>query len=96
MSFACDIPQFYCMMRAEYAYDLKSHHGEYINTLVFGIDSVAGRAIGFDVLTNNGVMFARLPISALCHKAGAPNLPLDYLQLWDNFLIVWRHTNILQ
>ena len=85
MGFAADIPQFYCLLRAEYAYDLQSHHGEFIPVLVFAVDSVSGRAIGFDVLTDFGAMFARLPISALVHKEEAPKLPLDHLELWNNF-----------
>jgi hypothetical protein len=85
MGFHSDIPHFYCYIRAEYLYNLGSHHGEFIPVLVFGVDSVAGQAVGFDVLTNFGGMFARMPISALVHKVDAPQLPLDYLELWNNF-----------
>lgn len=85
MSFAADIPPFFCLVRAEYLYDLKSHHGEFIPVQVFAVDSVEGRAIGFDVLTDFGGMFARLPISALCWNEKAPVHPLHELQLWDNF-----------
>jgi hypothetical protein len=63
----------------------KEHHGEFFDVWVFGVDSVEGHAVGFDVLTNFGSMFSRLPISALCHKQDAPNMPLDYLELWNNF-----------
>ena len=72
-------------MKAEYAYDNRAHHGEYIPVLVFGADSICGRAIGFDVLTDCGAMFARLPVSALVHKMGAPEIELGHLQLWDCF-----------
>lgn len=85
MGFCADIPHFYCKMRAEYAYDLKDHHGEFFNVWVFAVDSVQGHAVGFDVLTDFGAMFARLPVSALCHKTDAPTMPLDYLELWNNF-----------
>jgi hypothetical protein len=85
MGFSVNIPHFYCLLRSEYMYDLQSHHNEFTPVLVFAVDSVYGRAIGFDVLTNFGAMFARMPISALCHKIDAPILPLDYLQLWNNF-----------
>lgn len=85
MAFHSDIPHFYCMMKAEYAYDLKSHHDEFFTVLVFGVDSVAGHAVGFDVLTDFGAMFARIPISALVHKQDAPNFQLDYLELWNAF-----------
>lgn len=85
MSFQADIPHFFCWMRAEYAYDMKSHVGEYFSVMVFGVDSVAGHAVGFDVVTDFGAMFARLPISALVHKKDAPELPLDWLELWNCF-----------
>lgn len=85
MSFQADIPQFYCKMRAEYAYNLESHHGEFFDVLVFGVDSIAGRAVGFDVVTSAGVMFSRLPVSALVWRPDAPDLPLGDLQLWDCF-----------
>ena len=85
MGFCADIPHFYCKMKAEYAYDLKEHKGEFFNAWVFAVDSVEGSAVGFDVLTDFGAMFARLPISALCHKENAPDIPLDYLELWNNF-----------
>lgn len=85
MGFATDIPHFHCLMRAEYAYDLREHAGEYFNVCVFGVDSIEGQAVGFDVLTDFGAMFARLPVSALCHREVAPHLPLDWLELWNNF-----------
>lgn len=85
MAFHSDIPHFYCLMKAEFAYDLKDHHGEFFNVLVFAVDSVLGHAVGFDVLTDFGAMFARLPVSALVHNQEAPNLPLDYLELWNSF-----------
>lgn len=85
MGFAADIPHFYCLMRSEYAYDLESHFGEFLNVWVIAVDSVEGQAVGFDVLTDFGAMFSRIPISALVHNLNAPNLPLDYLELWNNF-----------
>lgn len=85
MSFHADIPHFYCKLRAEYLYDGKSHHGEFEDVLVFGVDSVAGTAVGFEAMTSFGGMFARLPVSALVHRTDAPNLALDYLELWNNF-----------
>lgn len=83
--FAISIPHFYCHVRTEYLYNLESHKGEIIPCLVFGADTVLGRAIGFDILTDFGGMFARLPVSALVHKTEAPDIPLDFLQLWGNF-----------
>jgi hypothetical protein len=85
MGFHADIPHFTALLRAEYLYNLESHHGEFVPCLVFAVDSVAGHAIGWDVLTDFGGMFARLPISSFVHQKDAPNLPLDWLELWNNF-----------
>lgn len=85
MGFHADIPHFYCKMRSEYAYDMQLHYGEFFNVWVFAVDSVEGRAVGFDVLTDFGVMFARVPVTALVHREDAPVMPLDYLELWNCF-----------
>jgi len=85
MAFHTDIPPFFCKMRAEYAYNLESHHGEFFDVWVYASDSIMGQAVGFDVLTSFGAMFARLPISAFVHNTEAPVQPLDHLELWNNF-----------
>lgn len=36
-------------------------------------------------MLNNGALIYRLPLSAFVHSVTAPDLPLDYLQLWDCF-----------
>jgi hypothetical protein len=81
----CDIPVFDCLIRKEYLYDLKEHHGEYEDVTVFGLASVYGRAIGFHLLTEKGAQIARVPLSALVTKEHKPHLPLHYLELWDCF-----------
>lgn len=88
MGFAADIPHFYSYVRAEYLYNLESHQGEYIPCCVFAVDSVEGHAIGFDIMTNFGGQFARLPIAALVWKPVhmlVPQTFLHDLELWNNF-----------
>lgn len=80
-----DIPRFYCLLRKEFLYDGHSHHGDFVKVSVFGAASIAGRAITFHVLTEDGAVIWRLPIHALCHLAEAPLQPLDWLQMWDCF-----------
>jgi hypothetical protein len=80
-----DIPRFYCYLRKEFLYDLVSHHGEFVQICIFGVSSIAGRALGFHGLTENGAVIWRLPIHALCHKTDAPVMPIDQLQMWDCF-----------
>jgi hypothetical protein len=42
-----NIPATYAQIRKEYLYDLKSHHGEVEDCIVFGLTSMGGRAILF-------------------------------------------------
>lgn len=80
-----DVPRFYCLLRKEFLYDGESHKGEFVKVCVFGVASIAGRALGFHVLTEEGAVIWRLPLHALCHKEDAPAQPLDWLQFWDCF-----------
>jgi hypothetical protein len=80
-----DIPPFYALLRKEYLYDLRAHHGEFVPCCVFGLASIPTRALMFHIMTENGAQLARLPISAIVHRKTAPDLPLDVLELWDAF-----------
>lgn len=85
MTLNADVPLFTALVRREYLYDLRGHHGETEPVAVFGLASIPGRAVLFHVMTARGAQFARLPVSALYHRPDAPALPLDVVQLWDCF-----------
>ena len=84
-----NIPPIYCKIRKEYLYDLKKHHGESEECVVFGLTSISGRALLFNIMLPNGACFWRLPISAFFQKrydrSQVPDMPLDSLQLWNCF-----------
>lgn len=80
-----DVPVFNAFVRAEYLYNLESHHGEYEECTVFGATSIQGRALSFRVLTDRGAQISNLPLQALVLKPHSPHLPLNYLSLWDCF-----------
>lgn len=94
-----DVPILYCYLRAEYLYNGKKEEGKFYppNSLVpcaiFGVASIQGRALGFHCVLDNGAMIYRLPISAFVYKQDAPNLPLDFLELWDCFS---SHVTVLE
>ncbi len=74
MNHLLSIPEFKVIVRAEYLYNLQSHHGE----------TVAGRTLGFNVLLDSGACFWNLPVSALLFKKlKEPLFELDELELWD-------------
>jgi len=74
-------------MRKEHMYQHKDHIGEFVKVSVFAAQSNPDRALLFHVLTDDGLVRSRVPIHMLCHKQTAPQIPLDYLQLWDCFSV---------
>ena len=84
-----NIPATYAQIRKEYLYDLKKHHGEVEDCIIFGLSSMGGRAILFHALMGNGAIFYRLPISAFIQQGykpeDVPKRRLDELELWNSF-----------
>jgi len=52
-----NIPVQYAQIKKEYLYDLKKHHGEVEDCLIFGLSSLSGRAILWHVIMENGAVF---------------------------------------
>ena len=84
-----NIPPIYCKLRKEYLYDLKEHQGEYSDCVIFGLTSISGRALLFNIMLPNGACYWRLPISAFFQKhydrASVPDMQTHELELWNSF-----------
>ena len=84
-----NIPVTYAQIRREYLYDLKKHHGEVENCIIFGLSSITGRPLLFHAIMENGAIFYRLPISAFVQRGfdvkEIPRMRLDELELWNCF-----------
>jgi len=84
-----NIPATYAQVRREYLYDLKNHHGEAEDCVIFGMASLSGSAILFHAIMENGAVFYRLPISAFIQRGfnvkEVPRMRLDELELWNSF-----------
>ena len=84
-----NIPVEYAQIRREYLYDLRKHHGEVEDCVIFGVSSITGRALLFHAIMENGAIFYRLPISAFIQRGykpdDVPKRRLDELQLWNAF-----------
>ena len=84
-----NIPVTYSQIRREYLYDLKKHHGEVEDCILFGIASITGRPVLFHAIMENGAVFYRLPISAFIQRGfdvkEVPRMRLDELELWNCF-----------
>ena len=63
-----NIPPEYAQIRREYLYDLKKHHGEVEDCIIFGLSAITGRSILFHCIMENGAVFYRLPISAFIQR----------------------------
>jgi hypothetical protein len=83
------IPPIYCKIRTEYLYDMDNSRKGERDCVVFGITSITGRAILFNIMLSNGACFWRLPISAFFQKhlqrTEVPDMQIDELQLWNCF-----------
>jgi len=83
-----NIPPIYCKIRKEYLYDLTRHVGESEECVIFGITSIPGRSILFNIMLPNGACFWRLPISAFFQKhlsrSKVPDMPTESLELWNS------------
>ena len=84
-----NLPPIYCKVRKEYLYDLdKNKRGE-LECVIFGLTSISGRAILFNIMLPNGACYWRLPISAFFQKsydrAEVPDMHVHELELWNSF-----------
>ena len=57
--------------------------------VIFGVSSISGRALLFNIMLPNGACYWRLPISAFFQKhlsrSEVPDMQVDELQLWNSF-----------
>jgi len=82
-----NIPPIECYIRKEYLYNLEKGHGELVVGTVFSVKSLQGHALLFQVMTEIGAVYDKIPISALVsfNNPDAPHLEFHVLQLWDSF-----------
>jgi len=84
-----NIPPIYCKVKTEYLYDMDMSKKGEEDCVAFGITSISGRAILFNIMLPNGACYWRLPISAFFQKrfsrAEVPDMSVDQLQLWNCF-----------
>ena len=81
-----------CTDQREYLYDLKKHHGEVEDCIIFGLMPLQGKSILFHAIMENGAIFYRLPISAFIQKgfdpADVPRRRLDELTALELFSVI--------
>lgn len=85
MKLNTNIPSFKALVKKSYFTKNEEHENEYYNVYVFGIQSCAGQIITFHVMTDNGMLRSRVPLSEIYTQKPTDDIPAHYKQLWDCF-----------
>jgi hypothetical protein len=75
----------YGFLRTEFCNNLEAGSEGLIPAVIFGAESVPGRALSFHVLREDGALVSQVPIHGLCHRKDAPKRELSDLLRWDCF-----------
>jgi hypothetical protein len=80
-----NIPSFKALVKKSFFTKQESDSKEFYNVYVFGIQSIAGKILTFHVITDDGMLRSRVPISEIYTKQPTNDIPFYYKQLWDCF-----------
>jgi len=85
MKLNSNIPSFKALVKKSYfTKDIKDEK-DFYNVYVFGIQSCTGRILTFHVMTDNGMLRSRIPLSEIYTKEPTSDIPDNFKQLWDCF-----------
>jgi hypothetical protein len=84
MKLNSDIPSFKALVKKSY-FTKNSEDTEFYNVYVFGIQSCSGQILNFHVMTDNGMLRSRVPLSEIYIKEPTNDIPDHFKQLWDCF-----------
>ena len=82
-----DIPSFKALVRKSYFTKNVKDYDEFYNVYVFGLQSCSGKILTFHVMTDNGMVRNRVPISEIYTKIPTNDIPFNFKQLWDCFSV---------
>lgn len=80
-----NIPSFKALVRKSYFTKNPKDSDEFYNVYVFGIQSYPGVILTFHVMTDNGMIRSRVPLSEIYTKIPTNDIPFNFKQLWDCF-----------
>jgi len=80
-----NIPSFKALVRKSHFTKNESDFEIFINIYVFAIQSFNGKILTFHVMTDDGMLRSRVPISEIFIKPPTKDIPFHYKQLWDCF-----------
>jgi hypothetical protein len=85
MKLNSNIPSFKALVRKSYFTKKQEDHNEFYNVYVFGLQSCSGKILTFHVMTDNGMIRSRVPLSEIYTKQPTKDIPFNFKQLWDCF-----------
>jgi hypothetical protein len=80
-----NIPSFKAIVRKSHFTKDKEDYDTFLNVYCFAIQSVTGVILTFHVMTDDGMVRSRVPISEIFIKEPTNDIPFNYKQLWDCF-----------
>jgi len=80
-----NIPSFKALVRKSHFTKNESDFETFLNVYSFGIQSVNGKILTFHVMTDDGMVRSRVPISEIFTKTPTNDIPFYFKQLWDCF-----------
>lgn len=80
-----NIPHFKAKVRKSYFTKNEEDSNIFYDVICFGIQSISYKILTFHILTDDGMMRSRVPLSEIYIKEPTNDLPYYYKQLWDCF-----------
>jgi hypothetical protein len=80
-----NIPSFKGFVRKSFFTKDEKDYNDFYNVYVFGIQSMSGVILTFHIMTDNGMVRSRVPISEIYTKIPTSDIPFNFKQLWDCF-----------
>jgi hypothetical protein len=80
-----NIPSFKAFVKKSFFTKNPEDSQEFYNVYVFGLQSSSGVILTFHVMTDNGMVRSRVPLSEIYTKIPTKDIPFNFKQLWDCF-----------
>lgn len=80
-----NIPSFKALVRKSHFTKNEEDKNTFLNVYCFAIQSVSGTILTFHVMTDDGMVRSRVPMSEIFLSEPKNDIPSNYKQLWDCF-----------
>lgn len=80
-----NIDSFKALVKLSHLTKNQEHDASFVNCYVFGIQSVGGKILTFHIMTDDGMLRSRVPLSEIYLQLPTGDIPFYEKQLWDCF-----------